>query len=630
MRRDQIILLLQPYKNGLMPKKDLIDSVNQLARLLLSLCEKYPRLRFNVALPGYILECIDPLVISSMRAMVARGSLEWLCTGYTEPFLSFSPLWLTSENIALGASVFTDLTGEPPEGYVPPFSNWEPSHIDMFNGAGLKYAVIAAELLPKKDTTPYGYWMTEYTGTSMALFPTQTYHRYNAPESIVSWVKENTASDTPDNAPQMLILKYLYSLLPENAELQKKWFEQTSAEVEKHILELQPLRFKDVIGNVPPLGLHYFPPSLVPSHNEPATPYFLNHMHCYDQIGVLQRKMMDVSDSVRELKDSKLAAKLRRLLFFAQDINRFLPAQHSGFCKVSDRLWTYGKLIDVERELYELRDTQNGVIRLADFLRNGYKSVIMSNKALKMCLDHKNGAHVYELDYRERSYNAFAAYNPAVRTRPNVIVPRESKLGFCDKIFMPGQLNAEDYARGLIKDCANFAESAFEYTFKNTPTGVKVILNCTSGFADGGRTYPMSMDKVFGLEKDSATLSYSYKLGNTSLTNYSFIFGTEIPLALPDSSDGEGARIIGGKTKQTVSGKETIIINDITEWAVEDEEAGVRMEFVTQKKVDVWLLGGDTLLITCPVEIEANTAVSLTGRISFKKIKARRNNDDSL
>jgi hypothetical protein len=672
MRRDQLILLLQPYKNGLMPRRGLAESANRFARLLLGLCEKYQRMRFNVALPGYILECVDPLVLSSLRDMAKRGSVEWLCMGYTEPFLSFSPLWLTGENIAFGAKIFSDLTGEAPTGFVPPFSNWEPSHIDMLGGAGFKYAALSGALLAKNEANASGYWITEHTGSSMAVFPTRSYHIYNAPESVSEWIG-GLYDDKPDGAPGMPILKYMYSLEADDggAAGQEEWLERVSAEVEQRILEIQPLRFKDVLGNIPPLGLHYFPPSLVPSHNEPATPYFLNHLHCYDQIGVMQRKLMDVCDSVREVKDPKLAAKLRRLLFFAQDINRFLPSERAGFSLEPDRLWTYGKLIEAEREIDGARDAQGGVIRLADFLRNGYKSAVISNRALKLYLDHKNGAQVYELDYRDRLFNACAAYNPAVRSRPNVIVPRESRLAFRDMVFARPP-DYEDYARGAARDCANFSGSPFEYTFKNSPSGVRMLLNCAGGFNDGGRDCPLTMDKVFGLEKDGAALSYSYKLGNPSLTDYAFTFGIELPLALPGCRRG-GARVVSGKTKAAVTGREPVIIDDTAEWAIEDSEAGVRIEFVTQKKVSVWLFSpgapppaaqnqpgkrnrkqsaknqpadrnppannnppaaqnsnGVTLLMVCPVEIEKSSSLSLTGRVAFKKIKAGGANDDSL
>ncbi|MCL2689722.1 MAG: hypothetical protein FWE57_07740, partial [Chitinispirillia bacterium] len=432
MKRDQLILLLQPYKNALVPKKELCGSINKFAEQLLALCERFPRLRFNAALPGYILECIDPLIISSLRDMFKRGQVEWLCTGYTEPFLSFSPQWLTNENILAGMKVFTELTGAAPQGYALPFSNWEPSHIDLFSGAGLKYAVVSNSLLDRNEAKSCGYWITEYTGSSIAVFPVWSYHRHNAPQNLMGWINENFPEDK--SGSKMLILRYLYSLDKpcDSDKEQSEWIEKIAAEIDKHILELHPLRFKDVAGGTPPLGLHYFPSSLVPSQNEPASPYFLNLMHCYDQISILQRKLMEACDAVNSIKDAKLAAKLRRQLFFAQDINRFLPAEQTGFCSITDRLWSYGKLIETERELYKLKETQNGIIQLTDFLRNGYKSIIMSNSQLKVYIDHKNGAQIYELDFSDRLFNAAAVYSPKIHSRPNVITPRDSRLGFCD------------------------------------------------------------------------------------------------------------------------------------------------------------------------------------------------------
>ncbi|MDR2577533.1 MAG: hypothetical protein LBC70_01800, partial [Chitinispirillales bacterium] len=198
MRRDRLIILLQPYKNRLMPKKELADSIDRFAKTLLDVCGKYPRQKFNVALPGYILESIDPLIASSLRDIAKRGGIEWLCMGYTEPFLSFSPLWLTSENITLGVKVFTELTGEAPMGFVPPFSNWEPSHIDLLNSAGLRYTALSSVLLAKNEIEGAGYRITEHTGSSMAVFPARSYHTHNAPQSIADWARDTFPSAGPD------------------------------------------------------------------------------------------------------------------------------------------------------------------------------------------------------------------------------------------------------------------------------------------------------------------------------------------------------------------------------------------------------------------------------------------------
>jgi hypothetical protein len=281
-----------------------------------------------------------------------------------------------------------------------------------------------------------------------------------------------------------------------------------------------------------------------------------------------------------------------------------------------------------------MRGARNGVVRTVDFLRNGYKSIIMANGALKLYLDHKNGAQVYALDYLERSFNACAAYNPRVRQRPNVIVPRESRLLFSDRVF-PGPVTFSEYAGGGVKDCSNFSDSAFEYTFKNSPSGVRVLLNCNGGFFDGSKNCPLAMDKVFGLEKDDAALLYSYKLGNASLTDYAFTFGIEMPLALPGAQTGN-VRVTGGKQKRE-AGREPIILGDVAEWRVEDERAGIAIDFVTQKRVGVWVFpteagapDGVTMVITCPIELAGNSNALFTGKMTFKKIKARGANDDSF
>jgi len=683
-------VLLQPYKNRLMPRRELIGAVNRFAGALLAVCAAYPRLRFNAAMPGYMLECVDKRLLGPLAETVRRGAVECLCMGYTEPFLSFSPLWLTSENIARGVRVFSELTSEAPGGFVPPFSNWEPSYIDMLYGAGLKYAVVSNELLAEGGgrRNGAGYWITESTGNSMAVFPARSCDSRNAPQDLAEWVKgELPDGGAQDGAPRILILKYMYSLETSEPETggdasaaaggkggrkrktrrdgdggadgdpQRSWLERTAAEIDKRILELQPMRFRDVVGDAEPLGLHYFPSSLVPPGDAPVTPYFMNYLHCYDQISVMQRKLMDAGDSVAALKDARLAARLKYKLFFAQDINRFLPHDgDSGFVFMPDRLWTYGRLIDIENELYGRRGVSGGVIRLSEFLRNGYKSVIMANRALKLYIDHKNGGQVYELDYLERSLNVCAAYNPAVRRSPEVVDPVESRLAFSDKIFI-GQPTYGDYEKRTAADCGNFSCIPMEYAFKGSPGGVRILLSAAGGFTQEGRLNPLTMDKVFSLEKDSAVLSYSYKLGNPTPAPYAFTFAIEIPLSLP----GVPARRAELKTDRLnfdISVDAPVAVNDVTEWEINDEEAGVRLEFVTQKKVNIWLFTQDaveetvltkktasakssvsivskgaygaTLMITSQTEIEPNSTQSFTGRICFKKIRMRGGIEDAV
>ncbi|MFP4163610.1 MAG: alpha-amylase/4-alpha-glucanotransferase domain-containing protein [Chitinispirillaceae bacterium] len=642
MKRDYIALLLQPYKNSLLAKAELQRAINGLSDYLIGLAHRYPHLKFNIALPGYLLECIDPLKLSTLRDILKRGNIEWLCTGYTEPFLSFSPHWLTKENIKLGLHTFKELTGEKPAGYTPPFSNWEPSQIDLFRNAGLKYAVISNELLTQPERDSCGYWITEHTGFSIAMFPARSYHRHNAPENLVKWIEETFPDrEFCESSSRMYILRYLISLDPRVDQSQHyKWIDQIAAEADKRILQFQPTRFRDILGSTPPLGLQYVPSSLVLSNNEPASPYFLNHLHCHDQIGILQRKLMEACDDIQNLKETKQISRLKQQLFLIQDINRFLPSESAGFSNLNDRLWTYGKLINIERELHGLNKTKGGMIQLTDFLRNGYKSIIMANRSLKLYLDHKRGAQVYELDYRDRCYNACAAYNPRVRSRPDVITNGESLLSFVDRIF-PEPVSCSDFRSGLFEDSSSFPQEPFDYTFKKSSAGVKLVLNCQGGFSKGSHTLPLSMEKIFGLEGESAVLSFGYQLNNNSLTPYSFIFAVELALALPGSLEDKAILKCNKKTYDSV-GKEPITLQKATTWEIEDSITGVKMQFVTQKQADVWVVPSDpprtetstpngiTLLISSPVNINESSSWSFVGKLKFRKTRVKGSQDDLI
>ena len=106
-----------------MPKTALKDAINSFTANLLSIAAEFPHLRFNLVFPGYFLESIDVLLLSKLRELSKKGNLEWILTGYTEPFLSLSPLNLTSHNINHGLQLFSELAGETPCGFLPPFSN---------------------------------------------------------------------------------------------------------------------------------------------------------------------------------------------------------------------------------------------------------------------------------------------------------------------------------------------------------------------------------------------------------------------------------------------------------------------------------------------------------------------------
>ena len=637
MKRHAIAFLLHPYKNILLEKSALRQAVDAFAQKFIDLAAQYQNLRFNLVLPGYMLECIDPMMLLKLREIQKRGGLEWLACGYTEPFISFSPWWLSKENIRAGLDLFEELTGVRPAGYLPPFSNWEPSYIDALREAGLHYAILSKSLFPRESQRLLGYWTTEYAGAAIDLFPAHLLHRFSAPDDLGTWLDEIYAQDNGGiSRVKLLCIDYL---VPISAGVDTfAWLSRAAVTLEKLMVRYQPILFGECIAVHPPIGLQYIPSSLALNREETEThPYFLNYLHTHDQIGIMQRKMMEVAEQVESLGNARQYQPLKKKLFFAQDINRFLPSVAGGFANAAVRLYCYEKLIEIEDEIAQKNAPRGGQVKIADFCKNGSKVLIMSNRSHKLYIDHTNGGQLLAWDYRPRSINLCAGYAAHPYDVPRVIMPGRSKTGFVDHIIAPG-VGSDEFANGSYIELGDFLTGRFDYKIKKSAHGVKADLSRNGSVLQNEKGLPLSLEKVFGLEGDNAVVSFVYQFSNHSLVSYSFKLAIEITLLLPGAPAGK-AQLSRGRVSFKNLAHERFSMPQATKWALEDYMAGIKLLFVTQKPVDVWCFPvgdesgavsayqGITFVITAPVVLDENTPWSLIGKIECHKKKKARTGD---
>jgi hypothetical protein len=627
MKRHAIAFLVHPFKNSLVPKTEFREAVNAFAQSVLDIGSAFQNVRFNLVMPGYFLEAIDPMLLLQLREMHKKGSIEWLTTGYTEPFLSFSPQWLLSENLKYGVNTFVEYSGSRPSGFVPPFSNWEPSYIDTLSDANFHYAVLSRSLLPPLYRTRLGYWVTEFAGSATVLFPAHSLVAPALPGEMESWIEKQFALDTNAFPPvKLLCIDFLCPLMQKGVCLM-----DAARIFDKLLLSYQPIRFTEFLSSNPPLGLQYIPQSVVFNRYDPdSEPYFLNTLHSFDQAGIIQRKMMDVADNIAPHRDSRHFEPFKKTLFFVQDINRYIPAKTSGFMLLKDRMWCYEKLIDIEHELRERNNVEGGQIRIADFLRTGSKSIIITNKNLAVYIDHKNGGHVFELDVRRRRCNVCAGYNPARHALPMVIEPGLSHTAFIDH-FVPFDTTAEEFRARRFTELGDFVGGAFEYKIKKTDSGIKAALNRQGSVIQGEKTCPLTMEKVLGLEKEHPTLPFVYQLSNHSLTPYAFRLAFEITFSLPGVADNT-AFLLHKKEKLAGLGGQLLSLSQVSEFHLADPACGVRIHCNLQKPMDLWCFPavaireeeapheGVTIVLSAPVNINGSDVWSCMGKLQFKRL----------
>ena len=314
MKRHSIAFLIHPYKNSLVPRNVFREAVNDFAKTILDIGSSYQNIRLNLVMPGYFLEAIDPMLLLQFREMHKKGAIEWLTTGYTEPFLSFCPQWLLKENLRHGITAFQEYAGARPVGFVPPFSNWEPSYIDVLGGAGIQYNVLSRSLLAGQYRSRLGYWATEFAGSSTVLFPVHSIFPSTVSGKMEAWISDQFAADTADPAAvKLLCIDFLCPLLPQDMPVTQQGLKDAAAIFDRLLLTYQPICFTEFLSSNAPLGLMYLPQSLVLRRDDSDTaPHFLNYLHSFDQVGIVQRKLMDIADFVGAKRDSNMSSRTRR------------------------------------------------------------------------------------------------------------------------------------------------------------------------------------------------------------------------------------------------------------------------------------------------------------------------------
>lgn len=630
MKRHGLALLIHPYKNVLIKKDKMKSMLDAFAEKLTDIFASHSNFRINLTMPGYMLQMLDPLLLSKLNEFHKSDCLEWLTPGYTEPFVSFSPLWLTSENIKHGIETFNQLLGAEPNGYVPAFSNWEPSSINTLLDNRMHYTVLSRNLLPQNIQNYCGYWITEHTGHSMVIIPSFSLHYYNAPANIPDWT-ERAIENSPDKSSMhLIVIDYLVPLIPHKSRDPFKWINSFAESLDTLLDKYQLNLLHELPSLTPPLGLQSIPSSLTfKQDDDQQVPQWSNYLYTFDSVGIMQRKMMDIAENIKAHGDSKDMLPLKRQLFSAQDINRYLPNTSSGFQHIRDRFWTFGQMIEIEREIIKKDNITGSQIHIADFLKNGTKCIVMSNKNLKVYIDHKNGGQIFELDYRERSVNLFACYNSKPHMPPRILVAGKSRTSFIDH-FLKEECQRSDFISGSAKNDNGFINGQFDYKIKKTAASVKTILTRQGSIDINGKAHPLIIEKVFGLEKHKPELSFVYQFSNHSLTAYAFKFAVELNISLPGVQSHQ-AEIICNKKPYDKLAWDRISLTDVTEWKIKDKRVGVEIKIITQKPVTVWCYPvaqsspyqGTTLVITASVLLKENSAWSLMGKISCKKIPVK-------
>lgn len=403
-----------------------------------STLEEHPRVKVALHYSGPLLEWMPESFVERIRSLVKNGQVELLTSGFYEPIFPIIPFQDGVDQLVAYTNLLKEKFGRRPEGFWLAERVWEPNIPELAVQSGLRYTLI--------DDTHFlyagleegelnGYYITEYQGSSIFVFPIAKKLRY-----LIPYEKPQETIDYLSSFPDGSILVYgddgeKFGCWPGTYDLlwEEEWLERFFSTVEK--TEWITLRLpSSVLANTSPRGRIYLPTASYDEMGEWALPqkrqlayanliqslkkegryesmrgflkggYFRNFFTKYAEANQIHKKMIYVSKKVNEMR-GKGKARAKRELWRGQGNCAYWHGVFGGLYLPHLREALYSHLISAE--VIADKETRGREFLYSiehDFDCDGYKEVLIETSLLNLYF-HLVGGRMIELDYRPSSVN---------------------------------------------------------------------------------------------------------------------------------------------------------------------------------------------------------------------------------
>ena len=301
----------------------------------LQVLERHPGVRLALHYSGCLLDWLAdhrPTFLDRVRALIRRGQVELLASGYYEPILPLIPEADRQGQIAAMRQALQARCGVLAEGLWLTERVWEPDLPATLARAGIRYTMVDTnQFLAAKPWLPsnrqvedeqfvdvLGSYATEYGGHTIRLFPASKRLRYWMPfqpvDRTIEFLKrlkrdEPVAVTFADDGEKFGLWPSTHRVVYEEG-----WLDQFFTALEREGGWLSTTTFRDAVETTRPDGRVWLPSGSYEEMLEWSGGHFRNFFAKYPEANAMQQKMLRVSRTIQELKvqGSRLKGKTRR------------------------------------------------------------------------------------------------------------------------------------------------------------------------------------------------------------------------------------------------------------------------------------------------------------------------------
>lgn len=428
------------------------DSYQRAYLPLMRVLQGHRNIRITLHYSGILLKWFlrfHPEFIGYIKEMVERGRIELLGGGFYEPVLPAIPDEDKIGQIQKMRDFIKGQFGSTPQGMWLAERVWEPSLAKAIAEAGVRYTMVDDFHFKKsglREGQLFGYYVTEETGKTIAIFPGSERLRYlipfHPPEEAIEYLhtvynQGGKMALMADDGEKFGIWPGTYKTVYEEG-----WLERFFALMEENSDWLITSNCSEYLKQEGPLGLIYLPTASYRELGEWVLPVdviyeyedllkeierrpdperakaFLsggiwrNFLSKYPEANTLHKKMLYVSEKVHKIVES--------LELGVENKDELLDELWQGQC--NDAYWhgifgglylphlrsaLYHHLIKAEamadNYLYSSQERLEVVER--DMDADTYPEVLISTPYVNIYIDPDQGGTIYELDYKPIARN---------------------------------------------------------------------------------------------------------------------------------------------------------------------------------------------------------------------------------
>ncbi len=300
----------------------------------LCVLERHPGVRLALHYSGCLLDWLiehRPEFLDRVGALVRRGQVELLASGYAEPILPLIPEVDRQGQIAMMRDVLRARIGVEASGLWLTERVWEPDLAGTLARAGIRYTMVdvnqfadAKPWLPRalqmQDDAfwdVFGSYTTEAGGASLRLFPASKRLRYWMPfqpvERTITFLQRLRRGSLRTNGepaePEPLAITFAddgekFGMWPKTFHwvYEEGWLEQFFTALERERAWLTTTTFHHYVDQTEPSGRVYLPCGSYEEMLEWSGGQFRNFFLKYPEANAMQQKMLRVSRSLAALK----------------------------------------------------------------------------------------------------------------------------------------------------------------------------------------------------------------------------------------------------------------------------------------------------------------------------------------